>query len=83
VSAAPFTKFKMLQKFSKVNPPISGQHINMADDEVCLLSRENFGDLFQYIELDNLRSLVGWRYIDHLILSYLQGPTNERWLCAG
>ncbi len=55
----------------------------MADDEVCLLSRENFGDLFQYIELDNLRSLVGWRYIDHLILSYLQGPTNERWLCAG
>jgi hypothetical protein len=47
VSAAPFTKFKMLQKFSKVNPTISGQRINMADDEVCLLS-QNFGDLFQY-----------------------------------
>jgi len=28
-------------------------------------------------ELDNLRSLVGWRYIDHLVLSDLQGLTNK------
>jgi hypothetical protein len=28
-------------------------------------------------ELDNLRSLVGKRYIDHLFLSDLQGLTNK------
>lgn len=26
----------------------------------------------------NLRSLVGWRYIDHLVLSYLQGLTKKK-----
>ena len=34
-------------------------------------------------ELDILRSLVGYRYIDHLVLSDLQGLTNKRWFYAG